>query len=328
MRKVVSLGLLLGLASLLGGSLAYAQAPSPRTPSPQAPSPPAQTAAAAPGGLQTCLRCHGNEPSVSPILQTPHGVKGDPHTPFAQEGCESCHGDSAAHIASRSNAPSVLFKGPNISPVAVRNAQCLNCHESGMRMNWQGSAHETNNKACTDCHTIHAAKDPVLVKLTQPDKCFTCHARQRADSFKYSHHPMREGKVVCSDCHNPHGSPGDTKLLKEFTVNETCYTCHAEKRGPLLWEHQPVRENCLNCHTPHGSNEARLMKERMNFLCSSCHSAQSNNSGGAFGGHASIPFNGPASSRLNSALANQRTCVNCHSQVHGSNSPSGAYFFR
>jgi predicted CXXCH cytochrome family protein len=84
----------------------------------------------------------------------------------------------------------------------------------------------------------------------------------------------------------------------------------------------------MNCHTPHGSNEARLMKERMNFLCSSCHSAESNNSGGAFGGAHSIPFRGPGSSFLNPALANQRQCLNCHSQIHGSNSPSGAFFFR
>jgi len=247
--------------------------------------------------------------------------------------------DPAAHIKSRSVPPDVVFnqhdvpptavfKGSSKSPPELRVKQCLTCHETGMRMNWQGSAHETNNVACNDCHTIHVAKDPILVKFTQAQQCFSCHARQRADSFKYSHHPMREGKVVCSDCHDPHGSPVGDKLLKEFTVNETCYNCHADKRGPMLWEHQPVRDNCLNCHTPHGSNEPRLMVERTNFLCSSCHSAQSNNSGGAFGGAHSIPFRGAGSSFFNSALANQRTCVNCHSQVHGSNSPSGAYFFR
>ncbi len=157
-------------------------------------------------------------------------------------------------------------------------------------MNWQGSEMQKAGVACADCHTSHAAKDPVLVKATQPEKCFTCHAQQRAESFEYSHHPIREGKVVCSDCHNPHGSPAADHLLKEFTVNEVCYNCHADKRGPLLWEHQPVRDNCLNCHTPHGSNEARLMKERMNFLCASCHSAEaSNNSGGAFGGRGLDP---------------------------------------
>jgi predicted CXXCH cytochrome family protein len=140
-----------------------------------------------------------------------------------------------------------VFKGPNISPAAIRTQQCLTCHQAGLRMNWQGSQHQRNDLACNSCHTIHIAKDPILVKFTQPQKCFTCHAEQRADSFKYTHHPIREGLVVCADCHNPHGSPGP-KLLKEFTVNETCYTCHMEKRGPVLWEHQPVRENCLNCH--------------------------------------------------------------------------------
>ena len=237
-----------------------------------------------------------------------------------------CHGPSDAHIAMKAPYPDVVFAGPHKSPVEARNQICLSCHECGLRMNWIGSGMQRNGVACTDCHTAHTPKDPVLVKATQPQICFTCHAEQRADSYKYSHHPIREGKVVCSDCHNPHGSPGDTKGLKEFTVNETCYNCHADKRGPMLWEHQPVRDNCLNCHTPHGSNQPRLMKEQMNFLCSSCHSSEANTSGGAFGGAHSIPFRGPGSSFFNSALANQRTCVNCHSQVHGSNSPAGAFF--
>ena len=327
MRKSINLALLGVLGATLYALPAQAQV-TPQAPASSAGATVQAAAGFSAGPAQTCLKCHGNEPAVTPILQTPHAVRGDPHSPFGQNGCESCHGDSSAHVASRANKPAVVFKGPNISPVKARNEVCLSCHESGLRMNWEGSAHQINNKACTDCHTIHVAKDPVLVKFTQAEQCFSCHARQRADSYKYSHHPMREGKVVCSDCHNPHGSPTGEKLLKEFSVNETCYNCHADKRGPLLWEHQPVRENCLNCHTPHGSNEPRLMKERVNFLCSSCHSAQSNNSGGAFGGAHSIPFRGPGSSFFNSALANQRTCLNCHSQVHGSNSPSGAFFFR
>lgn len=187
-------------------------------------------------------------------------------------------------------------------------------------MNWQGSQHQTNDIACNDCHTIHVTKDPVLVKLTQPEKCFTCHAEQRSDSFKFSHHPIREGKVVCADCHNPHGSAGP-KLLKEFTVNETCYNCHAEKRGPVLWEHEPVRENCLNCHTPHGSTQARLLIQRPPYLCQECH---------ANSGHQTIPMAGqslPGQIAANFRLM-ARGCVNCHSQIHGSNSPNGTYFTR
>ena len=51
-----------------------------------------------------------------------------------------------------------------------------------------------------------------------------------------SHMPIREGKITCSDCHNPHGSVTE-KLIRQASVNEVCYTCHAEKRGPFLWEH-------------------------------------------------------------------------------------------
>jgi len=291
-------------------------------------------------GTKTCLTCH-NQPPVNLILQTSMGRAGDKGTPMGQAGCESCHGPAGGHAKLQKGPdgnplmPAILYKKPNVpwpvepSPVEERNAQCLQCHESGLRMNWRGSAMQKAGVACTDCHQTHVTKDPILVKLTQADRCFSCHSQQRAESFEYSHHPTREGKVVCSDCHNPHGSPGADYALKEFTVNQTCYNCHADKRGPMLWEHQPVRDDCLNCHTPHGSNEARLMKERMNFLCASCHSAQSNNSGGQFGGSRSIPFhsvNGTTS--LGNSLANPRACLNCHSQIHGSNSPSGAYFFR
>lgn len=282
------------------------------------------------GGASTCLQCHNEQP-VTDILNTPHAMKGDARTPFGQHECESCHGPSDAHVSGFAKGtlaePTVVFKGPKVSSVAVRNQVCLGCHQDSDHANWQGSPHQINNLACVSCHTIHVNKDPVLVRSSQPFTCFNCHSQQRAESSEYSHHPIQEGKVVCEDCHNPHGSAGP-HLMKEFTVNETCYNCHAEKRGPMLWEHQPVRENCLNCHTPHGSNEPRLMKTRLNFLCSSCHSAVSNSSGGAFGGAHSLPGNLAGTATFNSALANNRLCLNCHSQVHGSNSPNGAYFFR
>ncbi len=296
------------------------------------PAPVADASGYAAGDPQTCLGCHSGDAHIVAFLKfSPMAVKGDPKTPMASGGCESCHGASAAHVASRMKGgdgePGVVFKGPNASPVEARNEVCEGCHEGGMLINWQGSQMQRAGVACADCHTVHAAKDPVREKKTQPEVCFACHAEQRADSFKYSHHPIREGKVVCSDCHAPMGSAGP-HLLKEFSVNETCYNCHADKRGPMLWEHQPVREDCTNCHTPHGSVEQRLMKENMGFMCSSCHSAISNSSGGAFGGGHSLLGNLQGQATYNSALGNNRLCLNCHSQVHGSNSPNGAYFLR
>jgi len=296
----------------------------------------ASSGAYAEGGTKTCLGCHDQAP-VNLIFQGPMAVSGDPRTPFGQQGCETCHGPSADHAAQKTGPdgklilPPVLFKKPKIdagrdvSPVAERTAVCLTCHENGLRMNWKGSQMESNGVTCVNCHTVHVMKDPVLVKATQPKVCFTCHAEQRAQSFEYSHHPIREGKVVCADCHNPHGSPGP-HMLKEYTINETCYTCHADKRGPLLWEHEPVREDCTNCHTPHGSTQVHLLKERMPYLCQNCHDTTF---------HPGEPYSGQntAGQTFAGAITSNfqllgRSCINCHSQIHGSNNPSGAVFLR
>jgi DmsE family decaheme c-type cytochrome len=306
MRKILALAALFAVGLFFAAGQAHAQTPAPAA------------------GEQTCLKCH-SDAKVNPILQTPHAVKGDAHTPFAQQGCESCHGASPDHIARKVKFPAVVFKGPNISPVAVRNQQCLTCHQSGLRMNWQGSQHDNSDVACTDCHAVHVQKDPVLKKITQPDVCFTCHTSQRAQSARFSHHPIREGKVSCSDCHNPHGSPGPT-LLKEVTINQVCYNCHAEKRGPLLREHPPVRENCLNCHVPHGSAQPRLLMQRPPYLCQNCHD------GAYHPGEAYSAQNLQGKTSSGSITTRfqmiGRSCLNCHSQVHGSNSPSGLYNLR
>ncbi len=286
-------------------------------------------------GVATCMKCHDtaiNGPdrtykASTNIFQTPHATKGDARTPFGQHDCESCHGPSEAHVAShpapggKRTLPAVVFNGPNASPVSARNEVCLSCHQNGLRMDWVGSQHQDNNLACVSCHTIHVAKDPILVKATQPEKCFGCHAEQRALSLQFSHHPVREGKVVCSDCHNPHGSAGPS-LLKKVRVTDLCYGCHTDKRGPMLWEHQPVREDCTNCHNPHGSVNPRLLKEKVPFLCLDCHAA-TNDMGGV---GVSVHSNAPGSGSF--YLYGDRSCLNCHSQIHGSNSPSGSTFFR
>ncbi len=277
-------------------------------------------------GADSCMRCHDKGSPVN-ILKTAHAVKGDARTPFAQHFCESCHGASAEHMSSpvgadgKRVAPAVVFKGDRKSSPEVINKVCIGCHENGLRMNWQGSQHQGNDLSCVSCHTMHTTTDPMLTKEKQPEVCFNCHAEQRADSFQFSHHPIREGKVVCSDCHNPHGSPGP-KLLKEVRVTDVCYNCHAEKRGPFLWEHQPVREDCTNCHNPHGSQNARLLKEKLPFLCSDCH-ADSGDMGGLGVSRSNTPNHGTFF-----YTQSGRACVNCHTQIHGSNSPAGAAFFR
>ncbi len=280
-----------------------------------------------------CTKCH-DETESKPILaiyQTPHGVSADARTP----SCQSCHGESEKHLAGDANgkgrpAPDVVFGSKHTKAGYAPNSAntqseaCLTCHKAGLRMHWPGSQHQINDVACASCHSIHSATDPVFVKAEQPAVCFTCHKDQRAQTKQVSTHPLDAGKMACSDCHNPHGSAGP-KLLAKNTVNETCYTCHAEKRGPFLWEHQPVNEDCTNCHTPHGSNITPLLKSRPPFLCDECHDGPHNSQApygtavaGLQGGGA-LPGGSPNSNAVG------RACMNCHVMVHGSNSPAGAF---
>jgi DmsE family decaheme c-type cytochrome len=345
LRKVIALWLLLGGAWSLSSALAADLPDLGSTPQEQSKS--RMTAAESMSKDAVCTKCH-DASEIKPVLaiyQTKHGVKGDSRTP----SCQSCHGDSEDHVKNTAgkatrNMPDVVFgtkRGSSgayaPSETKAQNAACLSCHNKDLkRTHWAGGAHQVGDVACASCHELHTAHDKVRDKQTQPEVCFACHKEQRADSIKFSHHPIGEGKVVCSDCHNPHGSAGP-KLLKKNTVTETCYSCHAEKRGPFLWEHQPATEDCTTCHTPHGSNITPLLKSRPPFLCDECHNGPHNSTvpygRGAAVGRPGAEFVQPDTPATHDAgfgdrSAAGRACMNCHSMVHGSNSPSGAFLHR
>ncbi|MCH9699512.1 MAG: DmsE family decaheme c-type cytochrome [Gammaproteobacteria bacterium] len=278
-------------------------------------------------GAATCLKCH-DEPVITNILQTAHAIKADDRTPFAQHDCESCHGASPEHIktakaeqAKDRVPPAIVFGAHSSTPVSEQNQTCLHCHQQGLRMHWQGSQHEFADLSCASCHSLHTLHDAVRERHTQSAVCFNCHAEQRAQINRRSRHPIRDQKTICTDCHNPHGSTGDW-LLIENTVNETCFLCHNEKRGPFLWEHPPVQEDCSLCHTAHGSSQPRLLKIRAPYLCQQCHSdSESTHANISYSGLDAPPFG--VQSRLL-----LKSCLNCHINIHGSNHPSGARFDR
>lgn len=286
-------------------------------------------------GDAVCTRCH-DETEAKPILamyKTRHGVKADARTP----GCQSCHGASEAHVKN----PQALETRPLVdidfgsksATAPARQAEtCLQCHKTGLRIHWSGSEHERRDVVCSNCHMVHRREDPVLVKETQQEVCFACHQTQRAQIHRISTHPIAVGKMSCSDCHNPHGSVGPHLMVKN-SVNDTCYTCHADRRGPFLWEHSPVTDDCTNCHTPHGSTNAALLKQRTPWLCQDCHSADHSgpiNSGANLPYGAATTVNGllPPGNQAPRAQMNGRNCLSCHPVIHGSNHPAGARFQR
>ncbi|MBI4051353.1 MAG: DmsE family decaheme c-type cytochrome [Elusimicrobia bacterium] len=263
-------------------------------------------------GAETCLQCHANRESFKDNIH----AKAWPRAKGIEfsKSCETCHGPGSLHASAagdKNNPDFFAIRNPKKLSSKEIAKTCLECHKGGTRFHWEGSKHESQDVSCLSCHSMHEAKSPggklLLAKASVMETCFQCHNTKKAQFQRSSHMPLREGKMSCTDCHNPHGSVGPT-LLKQASVNENCLSCHAEKKGPFLWEHAPVRENCLNCHQPHGSQHDRLLKAKRPRLCQQCHI------------EARHPVT--ASNPDNLHLAG-RSCTECHSQIHGSNHPSG-----
>jgi DmsE family decaheme c-type cytochrome len=270
-------------------------------------------------GDAVCTSCHGVD-DVYPVLaigQTRHGTIADGRTPT----CVTCHGVSDTHVnrppdATARPKPERMFGRTSTTPPDVQDQACLTCHQGGKRIHWASSAHATRDTTCVSCHQVHTAHDKVRDKRAQAQVCFTCHTEQRAQVNRPSRHPIPEGTVACSDCHNPHGSAGPSQLVRD-SVNETCYTCHMEKRGPFVRTHQPVQENCAICHNPHGTTTPNLLKVRAPFLCQQCHEPTSHR--GVIPGN--ITGTGTALTR---SVVLARGCLNCHTNIHGTNNPIDA----
>jgi DmsE family decaheme c-type cytochrome len=262
-----------------------------------------------------CTRCHdqSEQKPILSIYKTRHGVKADERTP----SCQSCHGASEAHVKNAPNGsarPPVDAFGSRAKATSKDIEACVGCHSSGKRSHWTGSMHERADVLCTSCHQMHTHNDKVRDKTTQPEVCFACHKEQRAQYTRPSRHPIKEGKMACSDCHNPHGSAGPTLMLRDSVV-ATCYTCHMEKRGPFVRNHQPVQEDCSICHNPHGTTTPNLLKARPPFLCQQCHEPATHQ-----GRNASLSGSTASPGQAANTLA--RGCLNCHTNIHGTNNPA------
>ena len=283
-------------------------------------------------GADTCLGCHDDtEPfPTGALFATVHGhpeVTGSPFKTGSSQSypeglqCEACHGPIGEHgqrmlREGAEREPIVNFGQRSNASADLQNHFCLACHADYGRARWAGSAHEQGDVACADCHRIHTPVDTVRTQTGQAERCLVCHREVRADLLKLSSHPMREHQLACRDCHDPHGGSGaGDALIRQTSVNEACYGCHAEKQGPFLWEHPPASEDCGICHLPHGSNQPALLVRRAPQLCQACHSSV---------GHRSLP---QVADRLptdpGAEFLFASACLNCHAQVHGSNHPSG-----
>jgi len=289
--------------------------------------PPAPPAAAAPAagtaeyiGADTCISCHQDKAAFHDALHA-RSFSQFKGIDF-QHSCETCHGPGSLHAAAagdKSNPGFFTikdFRGASAQKVAET---CLQCHQDENRIHWVGSVHERRNVSCLACHSVHQPKEEklLLVRPRIEEVCAQCHQDIVAKIHRSAHMPILEGKMDCTSCHNPHGS-ATPKMLNQESVTATCYTCHADKRGPFVWEHPPVREDCLNCHDPHGSHNDHMLVAREPFLCQRCHIGTR---------HTADPYDQTSINAGSSRMMGD-SCTNCHSNIHGSNAASGELFQR
>jgi DmsE family decaheme c-type cytochrome len=281
-------------------------------------------------GTQSCLSCHEDRGAV--LKSGPHSQAFRAGTPVSPVGCQQCHGDTKANLGceachgpgkAHADAGGDKTKIIRFAGLSAKDASetCATCHFRSKHTQWAGSQHDERNVGCVTCHSVHAPKGAQLLKAAdEQGLCASCHRPIVNKQLKFNHMPVREGKMTCSSCHNVHGSQNEKLLAVGGTINQSCVSCHTEKRGPQLWEHFPVTERCTTCHDPHGSNNDRMLTAKQPFLCQRCHVTSR---------HPPTVYEGYV--LKNSTNANKiygRSCVICHQQVHGSNAPAGKAFLR
>lgn len=266
---------------------------------------------------QVCYRCHAEKRELEEIAH--------PHQVCGKNGftCTTCHD---AHGKIR---------------METRKDLCLECHKGTPTMAWHSSTHNLYDVACTDCHNPHPrAKVEEFVNVShtsidrpkrmpmsveEPDACYKCHPKIFGMNALPSHHPIKEGKMVCSSCHDAHGQAEGN--LKEASVNLTCYKCHADKQGPFVHEHPPVTENCGICHEPHGTVTNNLLRQPTTFLCLRCHAGHrkdNRNPDPTWVAEAAPVPNRPNPTGAIVRAGFYTDCSQCHSQIHGSDIPSNS----
>jgi DmsE family decaheme c-type cytochrome len=280
-------------------------------------------------GSNSCKTCHAD--LWQNFYKNPHFKSIASGTePPERTGCEGCHGAGKAHVEARGGKTTIPRAFSLLNSNQALEA-CLTCHEKDLsRANIRRSEHTANQVACNSCHSIHRSPTPkFLLAKTQNELCYTCHQSARAQFSMPHKHPVNEGFMQCSDCHNPHGSFEATwrmgsrpRMMQQSLQTESpCLKCHVEKRGPFVFEHAPVRvEGCETCHMPHGSTNAKLLRRPVVFtVCLECHNGAAplgtRNDG--------VPLQ---TSRHNLLDPKYQKCVTCHVMIHGSN--SDPYFLR
>src|SRR5262245_30997976 len=117
--------------------------------------------------------------TVDRVIMMPPEI---PNAKFVgSKSCADCHGQITKHFVTATHAK-LKAHGEN-----AENIGCESCHGAG-------SVHAESG----------GARNTIINPNKSPEVCFQCHLEMRG-KFSLPHsHPVMEGKVTCSSCHDPH----------------------------------------------------------------------------------------------------------------------------
>ncbi len=273
-------------------------------------------------GADECKTCHGD-------------VSGHEQMASFHRDCETCHGPGSVHAESEAKKD---IRFPS-------TADCLTCHAPGRdtHLSWGSGEHSRAGLLCSDCHALHdntrqllrtapatalAPRRTGVKGLDEASRlCTSCHEDIAARLTMPSHHPVQEGMMSCTSCHDPH----EDRRVTAGGGDPRCASCHQDHMGPWVYEHLPVAERCDTCHDPHGAPAPKLLATPQPVICLSCHSLADlwhhNTSGTGVRGNtgATQDFPPAGSGQAVGSLEARtflRNCTNCHGAIHGSFSDS------
>ncbi len=245
-----------------------------------------------------CADCH--EDSAPSLKHTSHA---DAVADLNGLSCSSCHAGAVNHVE---DPTTENISNPANLDVARQSEICSNCHMPHKELDGRGfNAHIDGGLGCLDCHSVHSASKGAskLLKKTERKLCMSCHTDVELEFDRRSRHPVTEGNTLCLSCHDFTGE--DIGGVSSGSGG-MCGNCHAEHTGPFPYEHEATvsytteGDGCLECHNPHGSETDFLLKERSNDVCLQCH------------------VEPPKHQTEHGGIARNRTCVTCHTDIHGS----------
>ena len=201
-------------------------------------------------GNRNCVECHTD------ITEIPH-KKGVTHT----VNCVTCH-DS-------------LWKAANAENKTQENArlgvvvQQIDHYLKSIHARTNRDDQSRTNATCYDCHDAHyiyakGSDERAEWRLSVPDVCGTCHARER-EQYATSVHGMAVlndknlDAAICSDCHTTHDVADPTKDAAKLVITRNCGGCHAENlktytgtyHGQVNTLGYAYTAKCFDCHGSH-----------------------------------------------------------------------------